>query len=148
MNRIFKSIVLAGATAATVMLPIMEASAGDRRWRDHHRPRHHHHYVKKDNNTGEMIAAGVVGLAVGALVAGAAANAGNAQPVYRERSYYPPAPRPAYRQPTVVYADRGYGFEPWSREWYRYCENRYRSFNPSTGTFRGYDGRDHFCVAR
>ncbi|WP_407941300.1 BA14K family protein [Mesorhizobium xinjiangense] len=75
-----------------------------------------------------------------------AANSGNAQPVYRERNYYPPAPRPAYRRPHVVYADRG--LEPWSPGWYRYCEDRYRSFNPSTGTFRGYDGRDHFCAAR
>jgi hypothetical protein len=39
------------------------------------------------------------------------------------------------------------GFEPWSRSWYNYCSDRYRSFNPNTGTYRGYDGRDHFCTA-
>ncbi|HMF66086.1 MAG TPA: BA14K family protein, partial [Phyllobacterium sp.] len=37
------------------------------------------------------------------------------------------------------------GAQPWSPGWYRYCANRYRSFNPETGTFRGYDGRDYFC---
>lgn len=32
--------------------------------------------------------------------------------------------------------------------WYDYCARTYRSFNPQTGTYRGYDGRDHACVAR
>ena len=32
--------------------------------------------------------------------------------------------------------------------WYDYCARTYRSFNPQTGTYRGYDGRDHPCVAR
>ncbi|ENR10356.1 hypothetical protein C068_01349 [Brucella sp. UK38/05] len=52
----------------------------------------------------------------------------------------PPPPPPAYypAAPTrnVVY-----------RGWYQYCSGRYRSFNPKTGTYRGYDGRDHFCTA-
>jgi hypothetical protein len=37
--------------------------------------------------------------------------------------------------------------EPWSREWRDYCEGRYRTFNPKTGTYRGIDGQDHFCTA-
>ena len=38
-------------------------------------------------------------------------------------------------------------YEPWTRPWYDYCSQRYRSFNPDSGTFVGYDGREHFCVA-
>ena len=38
--------------------------------------------------------------------------------------------------------------EPWTPEWQSWCASNYRSFNPRTGTFRGYDGRDHFCVVK
>jgi len=34
---------------------------------------------------------------------------------------------------------------PWTSGWYRYCSAKYRSFNPRTGYFVGYDGRHHFC---
>ncbi len=34
---------------------------------------------------------------------------------------------------------------PWTSGWYRYCSAKYRSFNPGTGYFVGYDGRHHFC---
>ncbi|MEI9413208.1 BA14K family protein [Mesorhizobium salmacidum] len=37
--------------------------------------------------------------------------------------------------------------EPWTHEWYVYCSYRYRSFNPRTGTFTGYDGEQYFCIA-
>ncbi|TKT80408.1 BA14K family protein [Aquamicrobium sp. LC103] len=144
MNRIVKNALVSSLVAATV-LAAMPANAGER-WRHH---RHH-------NNGGELLAAGVLGLATGALIAGAAAP----RPVYREPVY--PAPYPVYREP--VYADRDYyrpapvyreaprvyyraSMEPWSPEWYRYCENRYRSFDPSSGTFVGYDGQRHFCAA-
>lgn len=39
-------------------------------------------------------------------------------------------------------------YAPWSPEWYRYCDNKYRSFNPRTGYFLGYDGEYHFCRVR
>ncbi|MFT4372993.1 BA14K family protein, partial [Bartonella bacilliformis] len=32
-------------------------------------------------------------------------------------------------------------------QWLQYCSQKYRSFNPKTGTFRGHDGLDHFCYA-
>jgi hypothetical protein len=35
--------------------------------------------------------------------------------------------------------------QAWSNEWYAYCTNRYRSFDPKTGTYLGYDGQRHFC---
>ncbi|MEP9374012.1 BA14K family protein [Mesorhizobium sp. KR1-2] len=38
------------------------------------------------------------------------------------------------------------GLQPWSPQWYTYCQNRYRSFDPGSGTFTGYDGRKHLCA--
>jgi hypothetical protein len=37
------------------------------------------------------------------------------------------------------------GLEPWTEEWYIYCENRYRSFNPDTGMFLAYSGEYKMC---
>ena len=136
MNRIFRTTIFSAAVAATTLAMSFSADAGDR-WR------HHRH------NNGDAIAAGVLGLAVGALAAGALT-----QPRYYERRYYEPdytyvEPRYTYRRyvrPAPVYVER-YGAEPWSPAWYRYCESRYRSFNPRSGTFIGYDGLEHFCVA-
>lgn len=35
--------------------------------------------------------------------------------------------------------------EPWSDEWYDYCEAKYRSFNPDTGRYRTYSGKSKLC---
>lgn len=145
MNRILKSTVLGLAVAATTLAALPAAQAGDG-WR---RGGYHHRY---DNRTGDLLAAGALGLAAGAIVGGiVAANNGPAYyaPVYREPR---PRPRP-YRgyyvaEPNVVYARPVHAsVEPWSGGWYRYCENRYRSFDPRTGTYMGYDGVRHFCTA-
>lgn len=135
MNRFLKTAVLAAAVGATTLATIPTASA-DHRYRHRHRG-------------GDAVAAGVIGLAAGALIGGALAQPRYREPVYYD-DYYEPRPvrryeyvRPAYRERVYV---RG-SLEPWSREWYRYCENRYRSFDSRTGTFMGYDGREHFCTA-
>lgn len=140
MNRIFKTAVLSAAVAATMLVALPAANADD--W-GHHR-RHHN---------GDAIAAGVLGLAAGALIGGALAN--DQPPAYSDRYYddgydrdvvVRPAPvRRYYAEPQVVYADR-YA-EPWTRGWYEYCSDRYRSFNSRTGTFTGNDGEQHFCSA-
>jgi hypothetical protein len=141
MHRFLKSSVLSAAVAATTLGTLPVAEAGER-WHRHR------------DRTGDVVAAGVLGLAAGAIIAGA-----TSRPVYRERvyvdpyprNYYPPAPAYRHRTPEVVYVDEGYRYsapEPWTREWFRYCEMRYRTFSPDTGTYRGYDGREHFCVAR
>lgn len=146
MKRFLKSLVLSAAVAATTLTAFSSAQADDR-WR--YRDGYHHHH-----RGGDAAVAGIAGLAVGAL-----AGAALAQP--RERiivddGYYPapPPPRRVYAQPRyvqsrpqVVYSGGGYGVEPWSRDWYRYCSDRYRSFNPSDGTFVGYDGVRRFCEA-
>jgi len=136
MNRIFKTAILSAAIAATTLATLPAANADE--WR-HHR-RHHH---------GDALAAGVLGLAAGALIVGAL---NNPQPSYYDPGYddYDGYARPApvrryYAQPKVVYADR-YA-EPWTRAWYEYCSDRYRTFNARSGTFTGNDGEQHFCTA-
>lgn len=53
----------------------------------------------------------------------------------RAYGYYP---RPRYRYGY----DRDYGRRD---DAVRYCASRYRSYDPATGTFVGYDGRSHPC---
>ncbi len=80
-----------------------------------------------------------------AIVAGALSNA-NPPPVYETYpapNAYPPAPSGGPK--VITYAS---SLEPWTRGWYEWCDDRYRSFNPQTGTYRGYDGLDHFCVPK
>ena len=146
MNRIFKTAVLSAAMAATMLVALPAANADE--WRHH---RHH--------GNGDAIAAGVLGLAAGALIGGALANDRPPPDAnrYYDDGYYNdgyydrevrvrPAPvRRYYVEPRVVYADR-YA-EPWTRDWYEYCSDRYRSFNSRTGTFTGNDGEQHFCTA-
>lgn len=149
MNRFAKTAILAAASLAAVAAPLATASAdswGRHGWdrggwdRPYYRDRHRGH--------GDAVAAGVIGLAAGALIGSALSQP---QPTYVQPApvYAPPPPPPAYypaapaRQVTYYRA----GYEPWSHGWYQYCSDRYRSFNPNTGTYRGYDGRDHFCSA-
>ncbi|MCX5516065.1 hypothetical protein C3941_20860 [Kaistia algarum] len=68
------------------------------------------------NDPGAALAAGVIGLAAGAMI-GSAIN------------------QPRYAAPQ-------YG----GNDYIAYCSQRYRSFNPATGTFTGYDGRKYRCV--
>ncbi|MFT2212282.1 BA14K family protein [Rhizobium giardinii] len=135
MNKFIKAAVLALATAATVIPTVTSAQAED--WGR----RHYHH------DDGDALAAGALGLATGVIIGGAVAS----QPRYQERVYVDPEPE--YYEPRRVYRARpvvveSYGsLEPWSRGWYRYCSQRYRSFDPQSGTFVGYDGREYFCRA-
>ncbi len=140
MNRIFKTAILSAAIAATTLATLPAANASDWYYR------HHHH------GHGGAVAAGVLGLAAGALIGGALANS---QPSYGYYGpgygYYDGYARPApvrpyyYAQPQVAYA--GPYARPWTRAWYEYCADRYRSFNARSGTFTGNDGAQHFCVA-
>jgi hypothetical protein len=35
--------------------------------------------------------------------------------------------------------------EPWTPQWYEYCEAKYRSFNPADGKFQPYSGPRRLC---
>ena len=145
MNRFAKTTILAVASLAAIAAPLASASADS--W-----GRHRHH------GSGDAVAAGVIGLAAGALIGSALSQPQptyvQPEPIYDAPPAYYPAPRAYYPAPRAYYAPprqvtyyRQGGFEPWSRSWYNYCSDRYRSFNPNTGTYRGYDGRGHFCTA-
>lgn len=141
---IMKKTVLSVAVAATTLAAI-PAEAGDR-WREHRIHRSH-------DSDGDVVAAGIVGLALGALAVGAIAasreeHAGNPlrHPRPRPDRDFVVDDGPAYVADDG-YDDYGPSFEPWSRSWYRYCQQRYRTFDPESGTYVGYDGREHFCNA-
>ena len=146
MNRILKTLVTSAVIGATMIASVGTASADG--WR-----RHHHH-----GGGGDAVAAGVAGLAVGALI-GSALSAPRSTRTYIDEApvyddpYYDPAPTYVQRrvyveEPTYVqrrvYVERA-GLQPWSQSWMRYCMQRYRTFDPRTGTFVGNDGREHFC---
>lgn len=122
----------------------------DRRRRHHDRDR-------------AAIIGGILGLTTGLIIAGSQNRGGYYyydpydDPYYRDRYYrdryyydrrhrqrgfFTSRTRRYYEPPVVVYRGR---YEPWSPEWYAYCSRRYRSFNPRTGYFLGYDGVYHFC---
>ena len=139
MNRLVKTAILSAALAATTLTALVPADARDR-W--------HHH-----GDGDAALAAGVLGLAVGAIAGSALSDNPPYRPVYDEPVYQ----EPAYTRPVVVrprpvrpyyteYRDVG-GLQPWSPEWFRWCGDTYRSFDPDTGTYVGYDGEQHFCVA-
>ena len=97
----------------------------DRRYdrRHYYNGRWYYHYDDGwYGDNGAWIAAGAIGLAAGA-VAGAAILGS--------------------QQETVV-IQNGYA-QPYTAEWYRQCDIKYRSFRSSDGTYLGYDGVRHVC---
>lgn len=78
------------------------------------------------------------GLATGLLLGG----------IIGASPYYYGGP-PAYYGPPVYYRPRyyapAYGYRYGGRDWLDYCFSRYRSFDPRSGTYMGYDGRRHYC---
>jgi len=137
---------LAAAVAVAVGAASLTSTAEARRWYPHGGGDWHHHGGNNWHyNNGNAWAAGAVGFGAGALLGSALAS-----PRYYEPAptYYQSAPY-AYYQPAPVYVEPpavvSYRAAAWSPEWYSYCQSRYRSFNPSTGYFLGYDGQYHFC---
>lgn len=160
MNNLTKVAVLSAMSALMVSAPLASASAhdhwgghGPRYWDGPRYYNHHHHH----RGNGNAVAAGVVGLAAGAILGGVLSQPSQPQVIYQAppppRAYYPAAPRPqAYYPAAPAYyppARPAYRpvYQPWSPAWRDYCSMKYRSFNPYTGTYRGYDGLDHFCNA-
>jgi len=84
-------------------------------------PRYYHgpRYYRRGGNGG-AVAAGVLGLAAGALVAGAIANQAQAAP----------PPPPGTVDPQLA----------------AYCARKYRSYDPGSGTFLAGNGRRYVCT--
>lgn len=88
-----------------------------RGYRPYYRDRY---YYRRDN--GSAVAAGVAGLAAGALIAGAIANQAQAQPAA--------PPPPGMIDPQMA----------------AYCARKYRSYDPATGTFLATNGMRYVCT--
>jgi BA14K-like protein len=132
-----KTTVLAAAVAATTLTSVQTASANP------------------------AVAWAIVGgVAAGALLVGALSYPGwhgaYAGPAYSgTQPLYAPAyagtpptygvtyvgTAPLYAPATTVAVSRQAG----SAGWLSYCESRFRTFDPRSGTFIGADGRRHFC---
>ena len=147
MSRLLTTAIVSTVIATTGLASLPTAQAGD--WRGH---------GYHDNDDDDLVVAGILGLAVGALAASAAVGGpyyGGGYPAYpayraapRYNGYYNGHYRNGYYGYAARPAPRYALLRPWTPAWYSYCESRYRSFRPDTGTFTGYDGRQHFCRAR
>lgn len=137
MKQLLKTTALATAVAATMLTAVPAANANPA--------------------VGWAIAGGV---AVGALVVAAIAHPGWGGTAYAAGPAYgatEPLYAPNYTGTAPLYAPNyartalygpGYvttALAAGSPEWYRYCENRYRTFNPQTGYFIDSTGQPHFC---
>lgn len=119
------SAAMAGLLAAASLSPAAVQAAGfptilgaskaeDATLEPVHRRHYRHHRHYRGYNTGAAIAAGIIGLGVGAAIA--------SQPRYYDEG-------PAYRDP----------------DYDAYCFSKYKSYDPRTGTYLGYDGYRHPC---
>ena len=139
---------LAGTLAIVTVVSAVPANAGERYRGYDYRPTAH-----RSASNSDLLVAGILGLAAGAVAAGIVAQSSRSdspEPVYRNPPHFPrPSPdrdfmvTPVYKAPHPA-VPRSY--EPWSNEWYRYCAGRYRSFDPDSGTFVGRDGVRRFCI--
>ena len=91
---------------------------------------HGGYYGGRGYGGGYGIGAGIAGLAAGALIGGAIAS---------QDGYYATDPGYGYGYPAYAPAYGG-GGDPTA-----YCESTYRSYDPSSGTYLGYDGLRHPC---
>ena len=124
---LFTALLAAALVGMTTLMMATPAEAG--RYKGYKGGRYvQNNYYYKRNDGISALGAGLLGFGVGAIVGSA----------LTPREVYVAPPAPAYRR-------AGYGPPAWTPDWYTYCYSRYRSFNPDTGTFIGYDGYEHFC---
>jgi BA14K-like protein len=125
---------LVGVMALTLAAPAEAGRGHGHGWNGGGRHVQNNYYYRRGGGDGwNAVGAGLLGFGVGAIVGSA----------LTPREVYvappPPPPGPAYYTPAA------YGPPAWTPDWYTYCYSRYRSFNPNSGTFIGYDGYEHFC---
>jgi hypothetical protein len=107
------------------------------------RSQYQHRGYAHSRGPGYGIGAGVAAVAAGALIGGAIAS--------QNQGYYPAEPYPVYSDPSYVYSDPGYVYTDAAPVVYHsgdsvaYCEQTYRSYDPASGTYMGYDGFRHPC---
>lgn len=129
MNKIV-TMAIASAVAAGFALQATAASADQiRDYKTHQAERRH--------DLNGALALGLIGagIVVGSAIGGDVSYRGQDRRDWRT---------PAYGNPHRGHAARR-GAAPWTATWFRYCSERYASFDARTGTYRGFDGRSHFC---
>ena len=152
MSKLATAALAALIGVASISASMTTASAD---WKG--QPRGYHKY----HSDGGWKAGPGVGFAAGALVGlGVGAIVATPRPYYPPvRPYYPPvrpyayyAPAPVYYPPPpVVYRAPPppvyyYAATAWNQAHVDWCSATYRSYNPATDTFTGYDGYPHRCV--
>ena len=151
MNKLATAALAALIGAAPILATATSASADSRQSYRNGKPVHSRQQNYYNNGNGNNNWQGVgVGLAAGAalgLGAGLLITRPPPPPVY-----YAPAPPPVvyYRAPApVYYAPRPpppvYYDRSWTEAHIEWCLDRYRSYNPATNTFIGYDGYERVC---
>lgn len=115
-------LMIAAALAASVAFAAAPAQA---RWHGHHGGGWHH---------GGGFGGALGGFAAGAIIGGAL-GAASSGPYY---DYGPDYYGYGYAPGPVVVERSGGGAEA-------YCERRFRSYDPASGTYLGYDGMRHPC---
>jgi len=93
---------------------------------------------------GYGVGAGVAGLAAGALIGGAIASQNQGYYPVQNQGYYPAESYPVYSSPSYVYSDAA-PIMVNNGGAVAYCEQTYRSYDPATGSYLGYDGFRHAC---
>jgi len=95
-------------------------------------------YYGHRNNVGPAIGAGVLGLATGAIIGGALAQPRTYGPGYQ--TYYEPGYQ-TYYEPGYT----GSVVQASPEQDVAYCMQRFKSYDPGSGTYLGYDGLRHPC---
>lgn len=158
-----RKFVLALGAAATLATSFVGASAtsasADPYYGRHHGGYHggyrgHRYYRHHRGGHGDALAAGAIGLGVGALLGGAIASRPAYEDRYYDGGYYEPAyryrtydRRPILEGPVVLEGRVG---RPVYRESYGYsheaaCAARYRTYDPQSDTFIGKGGVTRRC---
>lgn len=128
------------ATTATLSLAAATlpatAQAGHKYYGHGYKPYHSKHaFVHRHRRGhGDAVALGLFGLAAGAILGGVLS-----QPRYPRHYYSAPAYAPVYGAPAYYAPPVG------SPDWYAYCASKYRSFDPTDGTFQPYHGPRRLC---
>ena len=145
MNK-FATAMLAAVIGAAPILATATAASADNRPSYRNGKRVYSQHQNNNPNWAGVGAGFVAGAAVG-VAGGLLINRPPPPRVYYAPApppvVYYPAPAPAYYPPPPpppVYYDRG-----WTEAHIEWCIDRYRSYNPATNTFIGYDGYYHEC---
>jgi hypothetical protein len=127
MKRFIRNTVLSCAVAATTIAPISIAYAGQR-WDGRHE-------VARQSDDGDVLLAGLLGLAAGAIIVSAITqpepraildrDPNDGIDPYESLGYFPPAPHDA-RVAEFVEPTPPDNWDINDRGWFKYCDDMYR----------------------